>query len=723
MARFCLSVVLLAALACDTQTDRDACALANDQSEWEQAIELCRSVWRNDEDPSAGFRWARAAARLGDVSIAREVLKAVDERSVIAARLLYIVAVDDDTRGESDKAQMRLIEALSIFEEHHDWKRATAVTQRIGAIRFRDGHYVDAAAILEAGWALAQQANDTRSTYEVSLRIAAVHREVGNGALADHWESRALAMFPNDPTSIAVQGDAAQRRGRFAVAEALYERASPRLAEHQDWGTQRVLAFKLVELALLREDAEAAALHLAQANAAREKLTGGASLDELGPNVRSSTLFYRASVALAAGNPDAASAAIAAARAGSLGADWEWQFVLLEGKVQHSQGQLDAAMTSWFAALDTAVPSGVSGAFDGQHANRRRREAVELASTAALELGDIDSSLAVIDRLNNAQAPASPLTAEVANEALHGQGALAYVVTADALNIVGVSNGTWFQDTVSIDRDELQALASAFVADPNSNAAADLSSLLLPTSFVEAEDPGMLVVVPDGPLQDIPWPALQTGRGLLVERVDILLAPSLRPPAHSLPLDAAARSVFVTDPGGDLPHARLEGRRWSEHLGGVHHTGLQATSTRVGGAKTDLLHLAVHSGISGGDAWIQLADKRMNAREIASLGPTASTVVLATCASTTARNGDIWTSVPGAFIRGGSNLVVGTLWSVKDDAAQRFVDALYGLDDGSIGPGAVSRAQRELLAQGHPPQQWASFASMGLPQPTAKATP
>lgn len=727
MMRLCvMGVVLATTLGCPSRSNDQACERADEGAQWSVAVETCREAWDANGDPQTGFRWARAASRLGDVSVAQELVDVVDDRSVVSARLRYIVAADQQARGELDVAEAGLLVALSILEQHDDAKRAAAVTRRIGRIRRNGGRYAEAAESYEASRAFAQRVEDPTLEYGAVLALAALHRVMGDGARADHWQSEAIALFPDDPTSIGVEADAARRRGRWAVAEALYDRASQGFAERQEWGSQRVVNLKRVELALLREDAEAAREALGEAVVARTKFSKGAPLEELSPNVRSSALFYQASVALEEGDVDAASEAVERARVRPLGAtDWDWQFALLEGKLHHANGELRDALASWFAALDTKTVGERLGPFDEQHANRRRREALEMAGVTAFDLEDVEASLAVVDRLyaiDSDDAERMRLTVSLAEAALTGRDALAYVVTNEAVLSLGWIEGAWVLTRIAVGRDELEALTSAFVADPSSNASRELAELLVPPALVQRAGVGSLVIVPDGPLQDMPWAALATDDGFLVEHVDVLLAPSLR----AVPWDGRGgevEPVFITDPQGDLPQARAEGRTWSKRLAGTHHTGLDATREQVRDSNAALLHVAVHGGIAGGEPWISLADGRLTASEIALGGGVAGTVVLTTCASTTTRSGDVWTSIPGAFIKGGSKHVVGTLGSVNDEVAERFADALYAHGGRQLEANAVSQAQRDLLTEGRPPQEWAPFVSMGFPSPRTQVTP
>ncbi len=699
------------AVGCSDRTDDDACADADAQAQWSEAAEVCQRAWRTGGDPQTGYRWARAAARQGDIWVAQRLLDQLDDRSVVSARTRYLVAADLRVHGELERAEESFLQALSVFEERGDFVRAAAVARVIAAARLRAGRYADAESMAVASLTLAERTENEQLVYEALLELAALHGEVGRDALAVAVRDRALALRPDDPLSLGVRGDRARDAGRLSMADVLYRQASAALADRGDWKAQRIIALNLIDVGLRRGDVAAARAFLDVETRAREASSGGAAFEDLLPNVRSSATYYAARVALAEGDPEAAAASLALGRAHALGPDWAWQFALLEGQIHAARGDARRALTSALEALDAPAAESSTDAFHAQDRIRRRRDAVDVAVRAAEALDDVAAMLELVDRLHLQRREArTPLDLHEIEAVLAGRSAVVYIVSDDAVSVLARVFGRWQRWTTKLPQAELERLVAAFVADFDDDAGSRLSALLLPSELLASGVAGELVLVPDGALETIPWAALPLSDGPLILRFDPIVAPSLRPAPFS---QAGGAPVFVTDPQGDLPRARAEGRRWAPRLHGTQWSAAAAARDRLAGLRTDLLHLAVHSGQTEGHAWISLADGRVSARELATLGVDARTVVLATCASTTARNGDIWTSVPGAFLLRGSNLVVGTLWSVNDTSAERFVQALYEDHGARIDAGTVSAAQRKLLQSSDDPRQWAGYVAMG----------
>ena len=86
-------------------------------------------------------------------------------------------------------------------------------------------------------------------------------------------------------------------------------------------------------------------------------------------------------------------------------------------------------------------------------------------------------------------------------------------------------------------------------------------------------------------------------------------------------------------------------------------------------------------------------------------------VVLGACSTASGQIGSEGAmSIARAFIAGGSERVVATLWPVEDDATRILVTSLHRALSGSVDPAAALRtAQTRAIRNSLPPHQWAAF--------------
>lgn len=243
-----------------------------------------------------------------------------------------------------------------------------------------------------------------------------------------------------------------------------------------------------------------------------------------------------------------------------------------------------------------------------------------------------------------------------------------------------------------------------------------VTSAIAPPEVLPPADTN-LYIVPDGVVSAVPFAALPLADGPLVASRATSLAPSLgvlaailgrQEPPHP------ARPVVLGDARDDLPEARAEAEHVAEALGARAQLGPAATLGALAGAReASLLHVATHGGIDERGAWIDLADGRVHAFDLA-VGTEAPTrVVLASCASAARRGRGLWGSVGSAFIAAGSTSVVASLWSVHDQPARRFVEQFYA-KGGALHPGrALAATQRSFSAAGEPSSTWSAFVMIG----------
>lgn len=139
-----------------------------------------------------------------------------------------------------------------------------------------------------------------------------------------------------------------------------------------------------------------------------------------------------------------------------------------------------------------------------------------------------------------------------------------------------------------------------------------------------------------------------------------------------------------------------------------------------------VVHLATHALVDEGSVRrtaVALArgdgeDGFLSVSELARLRLAADLVVLSGCRTAGGRvvAGEGLLGLTGPLLAAGARAVVGTRWAVEDQAIRRIVLALYEyLAEGKPVPRAVSAVQRDLIAEGAPPSEWAVLAAVGDP--------
>lgn len=279
-----------------------------------------------------------------------------------------------------------------------------------------------------------------------------------------------------------------------------------------------------------------------------------------------------------------------------------------------------------------------------------------------------------------------------------------------------------------------------------------------------------LVLVPDGVLHRLPFEALRADRSAapLAMRYRVSIVPSValwlrwrkeqvpRPQATALVLadpdlpgasgEASERAWALSQGArlGRLSHARSEGRSVVRALGGESRllVGPEATERFV--KKEDLrrfgiLHFAAHAVLdednpersaillaSGGEE----EDGLLQTREVVGLDLGGQVVVLSACRSAagTLVRGEGVMGLARAFFQAGARTVVGSLWPLRDDEAERiFRDFYRHLGEGRSVGAALAEARRDAIRAGNPAAAWAGLVVLGdgdvVPLPGARATP
>jgi CHAT domain-containing protein len=265
-----------------------------------------------------------------------------------------------------------------------------------------------------------------------------------------------------------------------------------------------------------------------------------------------------------------------------------------------------------------------------------------------------------------------------------------------------------------------------------------------------------LVLVPDGPLHQLPFEALRASADAptLAERFVVSLAPSATlwrhwrkgapeqyrgallaladpsPPRGSSGLQQPAAEGLRATPLGSLPQARSEASAAVRALesGSRLVAGPEASERFVKTAdlrQYAVVHFATHAVVDTErpersavllSPGAEDEDGLLQAREIAALDLGPATVVLAACSTSRGQvlRGEGMLSLARSFFEAGAHAVVGNLWPVRDDESAELMRAFYRhLAEGETVDAALTAAKRALIRAGAPPAAWAGMVVLG----------
>ncbi|MDQ6669272.1 MAG: CHAT domain-containing protein [Chloroflexota bacterium] len=235
-----------------------------------------------------------------------------------------------------------------------------------------------------------------------------------------------------------------------------------------------------------------------------------------------------------------------------------------------------------------------------------------------------------------------------------------------------------------------------------------------------------LIVVPHGPLHQIPFAALHDGLAYLVERFEVVLAPSassltfcLRPRAR----EGERAMVVAHSSDGTLPGAIAEAKAIARIYQTESLLEERATVARLreGARDADLIHLATH-GVSRVDAplfsYLRLADGHLSALDCFDLELDCALVTLSACESGrgVVDAGDEQIGLPRAFLYAGARAVLHSLWRIDDRATQTLMEHFYiELRAGRGRAASLRAAQLASLRQSGSahPFLWAALVLVG----------
>ena len=357
-----------------------------------------------------------------------------------------------------------------------------------------------------------------------------------------------------------------------------------------------------------------------------------------------------------------------------------------------------------------------------QEAEREREQLVEsvrLANPEAASLVDFEP----ID-LASLQRTLEPSTTLVSFFLLEEK-ALTWLITRDRFEMV----------VLPVSRAELESRAARLmdlvgVRRFDDTEATALHELLIDPLASKLES-GDLLLIPHGPLHQVPFAALRDAEGRsLIERHPLVFAPSATTLGFlgQKQTPWRGRALVLGDPDRTLPHAAAEARAVAAGLGVTPNLGSEAKRELVlrQAGQVDLLHIAAH-GVQDNFqpelSHLRLAPAgpggQLTVRDIYGLRlEEANLVVLSACdtASGHLTDGDDLIGLTRAFLAAGAPTVLTTLWPIDDSASAALMTSFYR-HLGASGNAASSLRAAQLEVMKEPawnsPYYWAGFVLSG----------
>ncbi len=277
----------------------------------------------------------------------------------------------------------------------------------------------------------------------------------------------------------------------------------------------------------------------------------------------------------------------------------------------------------------------------------------------------------------------------------------------------------------------LEAAAAASASqratlEPNARALLKrLYDLILAPIAEWASEYRRLIIIPHGPLHQVPFAALHDGQGYLVERFELATAPSASSLSFCLrPRGRATNHALVVahSAGGALPGAVAEARAVAGLFPGESLLEEQVTldNLRRGVRNADIVHLATH-GVARLDvplfSYLRLADGHLTALDCFELELDCALVTLSACESGrgVVAAGDEQIGLPRAFLYAGARSVLHSLWRIDDRATQVLMERFYAELRAGQGRGASLRNAQlaALRSTGAHPFWWAALVLVG----------
>lgn len=717
---------------------------------------VCQREYTRTKDPATGVRLANALRRSGDLQGAAAVANGLLATSA-QSDALQVLGRIATSQGSLDEARSLLERARSLHQAEHRHGALAIDEQSLATILIHQNRFADALRKLDACLAEAREARDriiegychlsaghvlaragyfkgaqqaldhARPLFTLHRDLAPLEFEVGNvhqnyGLGPDHKNYNRYAKTAFEKA--LVHARAAQKPGLVLVAELnlAYSLAETEHEHELERHLNLDKAERHLEEARMLDRDEKYASDRAQLAARIAYRRGDLNLAaELNDRVydaleddddRLQVCIMQARIALALNQLDRAE-------------QWARRGVALTEKLRTAQSAIE--LRSWVLSM--------------------RRQPHELLFTALARAGHVEDALIAFDLWQGrtlldlmsrdpSSAPPDLQTAAVHTQARHNvlpwlsnvpimapadrDTILNALRSVDLVALLVAEGEVWRitarHGTVGITDigafKDLQPKLEQFRTTPHeAKLAGEIGMLLLPDDVFLASTETLRIVL-DGTLADLPIAALRSHGHPLIASRPIVHAPRVSEVSCVPRLTRPRHAVVLADAGGDLPAARREAGEIATLFGATSAVGRHATRDALFAARhVDLLHVAVHGEVDAGGGFLKMYDGPVSALEISArrLGP--SLVVLSTCLSAIADDGERSTALSTAFLANGSQQVVATLRQVTDDGAAEMTRQFYHRGGASDPVRALAHTQAELSRTNN--TDWPHFVIFG----------
>jgi CHAT domain-containing protein len=276
---------------------------------------------------------------------------------------------------------------------------------------------------------------------------------------------------------------------------------------------------------------------------------------------------------------------------------------------------------------------------------------------------------------------------------------------------------------------ELKQLRDQLVGRRNLGSGLNLNYLAAQLLPVSIDSVAQLVIIPDGPLNGLPFEILPHGDKMLIEHASISYRSGFRTPYISKARGWDWQGFAPAYTQKPLPHNQTEIERISKIAGGQLFSASNATKERflLHAPDATVIHLAAHGQINNGNPIFSSilfgdeASQELSAMEIYGLSLKGSLAVLSACATglNDQGTGDGWMSLSRAFAFAGVQSTLMSLWEVPDRETSMIMESFYRhLRSGLPKDQALQQAKLDYLSQTldpalKHPYYWAGFVLSG----------
>lgn len=711
------------------------------------------------------------ALRLAEEAVA--IYRTLDETFELGWALIYLARAQAAC-GKTDAALLTLTEARRQFENVGDLPSAGLAILTVAELLIQSRDQL--AQVLDS----AEEAMGIFHTHHMEHWIAEahllqgrVHELSGNVTLAAELSNKALkearqAHIPWLQFSCEhLLGRLMQRQGNIEAAEHHYQAALALLEGLMTWLVRDQRSTFLTDKEEVFSALISLSLKRSNPNRALEYL------ERMKSQVLREYLTRSAEIRLKASDPEEARLLQELQRLRQELHVYNSQVALTEKAVQ------DSAFAEQAASVRGAQTSAVNTEqaqqnilLNQQKAEQRRREQAISDLLERAYLQHESSRFTLLATEQGTDVALSPLSIEHLSDLMPEGGVLLeYFIQGDDLliftlharrrraevtTVPGAANrisrmSSLFRTNVDLVAQHLMNQPTGATIDPMLTAnmqglARRLYDLLLKPIEIQIPADGRLIIVPYGPLHLLPFHALHSGAGYLIEQCEVAYLPAAamltlqeRQRAARVHSGDGQRNVLVLghSHGGLLPHALNEARSVAHLFGASPFLDEQATIERLSSAvgSYSIVHIAAH-GQNRADApdfsHLQLADGQLSMIDVFNLDLPAELITLSGCETGLAviGGGDELLGLGRGFLYAGARSLLMSLWRVEDASTAQLMGRFYqGLLAGQSRAGALRAAQRALLAEARAgksleawqhPYFWAPFRLLGASDPIAR---